>query len=215
MRIRIDLKILIFLALFYLTNQLKIYLTVMFFCIIHELGHTIVGILLKMKPEILEIIPCGVAVSFKINLHDINFKIKKGNLLEFKKIIVAIAGPITSLCLVILYTYLTPIYIYKDVAIYSNLLILIFNLLPIYPLDGGRIIKGILHINFGNKKAKIFINQISNISMIILTILSSIGVYYYKNIAIFLICAFLWMITLRENRYFNTNMKIFYILHKV
>ena len=212
MRIRIDLKILIFLALFYLTNQLGIYLTVMFFCIIHELGHTVVGILLKMKPQILEIMPCGFSIAFRTNIDDINFKIKKGNLLEFKKIIVAIAGPIVSLCLIILFTYLEPIYISKQDAIYSNILILIFNLLPIYPLDGGRILKGMLHIQFGNKRSKILTNQISNISMIILTVLSSIAVYYYKNIAIFLICIFLWNVVIKENNKFKNNMKAYNLL---
>ena len=48
MRVRIDLKIFIFLALFYFTNQIKIYLIIMFFSIIHELGHIIMGLILKM-----------------------------------------------------------------------------------------------------------------------------------------------------------------------
>ena len=39
MRFRIDLKIFVFLILFYLTKQIEIYAMVMFFCIIHELGH--------------------------------------------------------------------------------------------------------------------------------------------------------------------------------
>ena len=41
LRIRIDLKIFIFLALFYFTNQIRIYLIIMFFCFLHEIGHII------------------------------------------------------------------------------------------------------------------------------------------------------------------------------
>ena len=203
MRIRIDLKILIFLFVFFLTNQIEIYLIIMFFCLLHELGHIIMGIILKMKPEKIELMAFGLSSSFKANSKDGKIKIKNGNLLQLKEILIALAGPILSIVLVIIYIYLEPIYITREVAIYSNLLIMIFNLLPIYPLDGGRIIKGILHIEFGEKKADILVNKISNIIMILMTIISSITVYYYKNIAIFFICIFLWIILLRENKKIN------------
>lgn len=39
MRLKIDLKIFIFLILFYFTRQIKIYSVMMLFCIIHEFGH--------------------------------------------------------------------------------------------------------------------------------------------------------------------------------
>ena len=157
------------------------------------------GLILKMKPERIEIMPCGLSVSFKINANDISYKIKNGSVLEIKKILVALSGPIVSLCLAILYTYKQPSIANQNV-IYSNILIMLFNLIPIYPLDGGRIIKGMLHIQFGSTKSMKLTNEISNIIMIILTVGSSIAVYYFKNISIFLICIFLWGLTLRENK---------------
>lgn len=212
MKVRIDLKILIFLALFYITNQIEIYLIIMFFCVIHEIGHIVAGIILKMKPEKLEIMPCGISISFKSNPDDLNFKIKNGNLLELKKMIVAISGPIVSLILAILYTYFEPSHITRQDAVYSNILILLFNLIPLYPLDGGRIIKSILHINIGNKKSQIAMNIISNVTMTTLTVASSIAVLYLKNISIFLICIFLWIITIQENRKFRNNMRMYNVL---
>lgn len=189
MRIRIDLKILIFLFLFYITNQMQIYLIIMFFSVIHELGHIMMGISLKMKPEKIEIMPCGLSVCFKVNQE----------YTEMKKLFVALAGPLVSLVLAILYTYVEPIYIESKNAVYANLLILLFNLIPLYPLDGGRIIKEIIYLWLGEEQAITITNKISNITMIIITIISSIAVYYFKNIAIFLICIFLWIIVLREN----------------
>ena len=41
-------------------------------------------------------------------------------------------------------------------------------------------------------------NKISYITIIILTIISSIAVYYYKNLAIFLVCIFLWNMLWQE-----------------
>ena len=89
MRFRIDLKIFIFLILFYFTKQIELYAFIMIFALIHELGHLLAGILLGMKPEKLELMPFGVSISFKINVEEYNKKIKKGNILEIKKMIVA------------------------------------------------------------------------------------------------------------------------------
>lgn len=91
MRFRIDLKIFLFIILFYITKQIEVYGMIMLFAIIHELGHLLVGLILGMKPEKLEIMPYGVSISFKLQPKDYNRKIKKGNQLELKKIIVASA----------------------------------------------------------------------------------------------------------------------------
>ena len=58
--------------------------------------------------------------------------------------IVALSGPMLSLVLAIIFSYINCNLINKQDAVYSNILILLFNLLPIYPLDGGRILKYIL-----------------------------------------------------------------------
>lgn len=188
MRIRIDLKIIIFLIIFYFTNQLRIYLIIMFFCILHEIGHLISGLILKMKLEKIEIMPFGLSISFYMDFN--NSKIKD--------IIVALAGPTTSLVLAILCRDINLVYITTQEAVYSNLLILLFNLIPLYPLDGGRIIKGILNKKLGVANSNRLINKISYITMIILTVISSICVFYYKNLAIFFVCIFLWIIALKE-----------------
>jgi len=85
MRIRIDLKIFIFFILFFITKQIQIYLTILFFCILHEFGHIVAGIILKMKPENVEIMPYGVTVVFKVNPEDVNKKIRKRNSFRNKK----------------------------------------------------------------------------------------------------------------------------------
>ena len=135
-------------------------------------------------------------------------------MLEIKKIIVALSGPLVSLGLAILFSYINPIFINKQDAVYSNILILLFNLMPIYPLDGGRILKYILHIKYGNKNSKKYINEISNISMFFLTFICSIAIIYFKNIAYFLICVFLWIITILENKKFKNDMRIYDIFEK-
>ena len=176
MRFRIDLKIFIFLILFYFTKKIQIYATIMIFALIHELGHLAVGLIMGMKPEKIELMPFGFSVSFKINVKEYN---KKLNI-------------ITSFLI-----------------IYTNFLIMIFNLLPIYPLDGGRILKGILSINFGKRKAEKYINCISKVTIIVIITLSSILILYVHNIAIFLINIYLLYLVIKEDIKFKKREDIY------
>ena len=209
MRFRIDLKIFILIILFWLTKQIEIYAYIMIFAFIHELGHLITGIIVGMKPEKIEIMPFGVSISFKINTKEYNIKIKRANKLEIKKIIVALAGPLTNF-LIILIAGNLKIDIFKSlIIIYTNFLIMIFNLLPIYPLDGGRVLNGILYIIFGKRKAEKYINIISKIAVSAITIISSIAVLYIHNIAIILIDIYLWYLIIKEDTKYNKRQEIY------
>lgn len=209
MRFRIDLKIFIFLILFYFTKQIELYAMIMIFAIIHELGHLLSGLLMGMKPEKIEIMPFGVSISFKINAREYNKKIKKGNALEIKKIIVALAGPMTNFIIILIASNLKLNLIKSMLIIYTNFLIMIFNLLPIYPLDGGRVLKGILHIIFGKRKAEKYINIISKITVIVITAISSILILYIKNISIFLIDIYLWYLVIKEDLRYKKREEIY------
>ncbi len=212
MRFRIDLKILILVILFFITNQIKIYAMIMLFAIIHEIGHLLAGILLGLKPAKIEIRPFGVSIDFDIKGKDYNVKIKKGNLLEIKKIFVALAGPMTNaLIIIILMLSNTFNFDYDDkmMMIFSNMTLIIFNVLPIYPLDGGRILKGIIYIFNGKHTAEKYIYRMSYTTLIMITIISSIAILYLKNIAIFLAIIFLWGLQMKEYMIYK-NRKILY-----
>lgn len=214
MRFRIDLKIFLFIILFYFTKQIEIYSMIMFFAILHEFGHLLAGLLLGMKPEKMEFMPYGVSISFSLTTRDYNKKVKRGNYLELKKILVALAGPITNVIMIVIVLQLNINIFLTMIIIYSNLLLILFNLLPIYPLDGGRIVKGILHIFLGKRKAEKYTNRISYIILIMTTFVSSIVIYQIENIAIFLIILILWGIFIREDRIYERRNKIYRLLEK-
>ena len=221
MSLKIDLKIFLFLLLFLITSQFEIYIIVMIFAIIHELGHLLAGVILKFKLEEIKLTPMGVRLQFKIENREYNKKVKKGNLLNIKKAIIAIAGPITNLVILIVLIILkniglnfTNTYIYQ-IIIYSNLLIAIFNMLPIYPMDGGRVINEILKIMVGNKKAYKITYILSKTMLIILTAISSIAILYLENIAIVFIIMYLWCLELQEIRKYNKRKNIEKIIEEV
>lgn len=212
MKFRIDLKIFILVILFFITNQIKIYAMIMVFAIIHEFGHLFAGILLGMKPSKIEIKPFGVSMDFDITRKDYHIKIGKGNLLEIKKIFVALAGPITNVFIMII-LMLYPIFNFKEsdkmIMIFSNITLIIFNILPMYPLDGGRILKSMIYIIKGKHIAEKYIYIISYTTLIIITIISSIAILYLKNIAIFLAVIFLWGLHMKEHIIYK-NRKVLY-----
>ena len=148
MRFRIDLKIFAFIIIFIITRQIEIYSVMMTFAIIHELSHMAVGIILGFKPEKLELNPLGLSLAFRPDCDDYNLKIKNANAFEIKKIIVALAGPIANLAIAVLVGLLASSSIITNTIFYANLLIAIFNLLPIYPLDGRQSFKRNFTYNF-------------------------------------------------------------------
>lgn len=114
--------------------------------IFHEFGHALVGKTLGYKLNIIRLMPYGASLS--------------GNNAIFKpkdEILIAIAGPIVNLLIVVLISsiwWFYPIsFAYTEMFFSTNLSTVLFNLLPIFPLDGGRILLGTLSAKLKRNKA--------------------------------------------------------------
>ena len=128
---------------------------------IHELSHYMVAKIFRVKVKEIQFLPIG----FYLKIDDLELE------KLYKQILVLSAGPlsyfISYLVLKIMYKYdIISIYGYEDGKI-SNLFILLFNLLPIYPLDGERIIEAILTPYLNEYKLRVFRICISIISLVI------------------------------------------------
>ncbi len=201
MRIKINIQIFAIIIILILTKQIEIYAWLMLFALIHEIAHMITGIILKLRPRMLKIEPFGIGIIFE------GFKNTEKN-----KILIALAGPMTNVLIAVLFSFIKTRA--QTLIINSNILLAIFNLIPIYPLDGGRILKAIIAINSKTGKEDDISNKISNILMILLTAISSILILIYKNIGLLLIIAYLWIIVIKENNRYVLKKRISKLIEK-
>lgn len=213
MQIRFNLKVFIFVLFFCLTGELKTYLLLMIFAFLHECGHILCGIILGFKVQKLEILPIGFGISFRVDTKNYNKKILNGNLLALKKIFIALAGPLVNLSLIILFIFIE--YILKieiHTLIYINILIFTFNMLSIYPLDGGRILKNILHIFFGKISALQITDNISKVMAILLTCLTIFISIIFKNISYIFVLIYIWIVVIKSSKISKMKIKTYKIL---
>ena len=195
MHLRLNFQVFIIVLLFILTKNIEIYSFTLIFIVVHELSHIITSLCLGFRIKKANIMPLG----FSILLEKSILKISK-----YDRLIIAVAGPISNFIISILFIIIPLEGSIKEIIVYSNIVIAAINLIPIMPLDGGRILKEILEFSFSKIKTINILEKVTYIGVIVLTLISSILILFYNNIAIFIGIVFLWWIVIvedRKNRY--------------
>lgn len=183
MKIKVDLKIFLIIILYILTKNIKVFAISFIFILLHELGHAITGIILGLKIKKININVFGLSIEFE------NYGKERIN----NKIIIDMAGPAINII-----TFIIAVIFKNEEIAYINILLAIINLLPIYPLDGGRIVKNLLLKSHNYKQVVGYTEKISKDTLIIITAISSLVILYIKNFGIFLVIIYLWSIALKE-----------------
>ncbi len=172
--------------------RLAVFFVIIF---VHETAHVMMARFLQLGVKEIELLPFGGIVRletlFELSPRD--------------EVLVSVAGPLSNIlmivgCLAFRNSDLLGMENY-DLFIQANLAIAGFNLLPVLPLDGGRMLRAMLSREMGIKKA----TRIATFGGFLLALLLvMIGLYalYYRifNPTLFVTAGFLVYSAVRENR---------------
>lgn len=143
MRIKLNVFFILFLFVSYYIGWLQHSLILFLSVVLHELGHVLAARRLKLKVYEVELLPYGGAARMEEPS-------KFGGAAEA---LISAAGPLTSLILALLgYFFCGFSAIFEHIFKY-NLILCIFNLFPVIPLDGGRIARNLMIFFMGYRQA--------------------------------------------------------------
>ncbi len=140
---------------------LIIYLSAM----LHELGHFIAARLVKTPPASFSILPFGMRI--ELDFSKIAYK---------NQAVIAFAGPLFNIILWMIAVLVSRIYFNPLLSFFaaSNFFLAAVNLVPAFPLDGGRITEALLCKKIDIYKAKQVADAITLISLLLLF---GLGIY--------------------------------------
>ncbi len=132
-KFKIGTNFLLLILIMLLTRNFLIFVNYMLALFLHELAHLFVATRRGYSLKLIKLDMFGLSM-------DLN------EVVEDKDVFwISLSGPLFNLllCLFCMSTYwLFPVsYLYLNTFCFSNLVLAVFNLLPVYPLDGGKIFK--------------------------------------------------------------------------
>lgn len=204
MKIEVDLRIILFILIFLMTSQIEIYGIFILFIFLHELAHILVGLILGFRVSSISMNAFG----FSAELYA--YKLKK----SYKKIITYLAGPVFNLICAIIFYFSKLDSGLAQKIIYTNFLLCTLNILPILPLDGGKILKEVLKNFIGNKEASIVMNIITKVFLIGISAVYSVAILKIKNFSILFLIMYLWYLYSVEARKLATLKRVYEIIEK-
>jgi len=179
----------------------KIILVYFFVLFLHELAHYFTAKILGYKFNNISFMPYGAGLNGNCNI-ELPDEVK-----------IAMAGPLLNLifCFITITLFwlfpLTYSYLYDFLV--ANFSILLFNIIPLYPLDSGRIICVIVKKYNKVNKYKLIMKIFTIISFFIFLIIFILSFFKSVNYSFLFISIFLLlsMFDLNKNSYFDHSYK--------
>jgi len=191
-RIKLNLFFILFLFFSFLSGWLEQSAVLFASVLIHELGHVYIARKLRIKVYEVELLPYGGVA----RMEDIA---KFGG---FAEAVVAAAGPAVSGLIALTCSFLSGYSEFFSFCSRCNFVIFIFNLMPVHPLDGGRIARNLLAFFMGYRQATRLLATGGRLMAIMLL---CFNIYLIakggKSAAILIAAVFIYIGTMREERF--------------
>lgn len=146
LKVKIHPLFLVFGVYYGVTGRISVFLIYTVVAVVHELGHSFLSASMGYRLNKITLMPFGAVVSGNID----GLKTKD----ELK---IALAGPLCNLAIglffVALWWLFPETYAFTDIAAEANFSMAALNMIPVFPLDGGRVAASLLTKKFGKSKA--------------------------------------------------------------
>ena len=192
MRIKLNVFFILFLFASYFIGWLQQSLILFASVVLHEAGHVMTAKKLKIKVYEVELLPYGGVA----RMEELS---KFGGSAEA---VVSAAGPAVSLALALLCYFFSGFSELFEFAFGVNLVICAFNLLPVLPLDGGKIARNLMVFFIGFRQATRLLALLGKAAAFILLginiqMLLSGG----RSVALILAATFIYIGAAKEEKY--------------
>lgn len=186
LKIRVSPWFFVLAFVFVLNGDSMLFFIYFFTIVVHELAHSLIAGKLGYKLNNFELMPYGAKVSMQNG-----FASKKD------QILIALAGPLTNLFFCFIFYFISLIFpqsfVYLKSLILANLITFLYNCLPIFPLDGGRILNAIF-LQKASEKTKQNVHFVINIVFISLFVaLFIISIFIKINYNFLVVAGFIFI----------------------
>jgi Zn-dependent protease/CBS domain-containing protein len=204
--IDIDIHITFFLllAVFFLLLGFKgliLILGVFLFVTIHELSHSLVAAYFGIKVKRITLLPIGGVAS----MSEMPTK-------PYQELLISVAGPLSNVFVVLIFYYPLYLLLGKETLMYPflvmtgqakytgsfnvlahiywiNLILAVFNMIPAFPMDGGRVLRAVLSYRMSHREATAVAVRLGHIFALLFAYLGIV----YGHIFLLIIAVFIYM----------------------
>lgn len=183
------------------------FITALFSCVVlHEYGHALTARRFGIKTKHITLLPIGGVASME--------KIPEK---PYQELLIALAGPAVNILIaIILYIFLK---LAPDIGqqlqisgggswlfnlLVVNIFLAVFNLIPAFPMDGGRILRAALAMKMQYANATLWTSNIGKFFAILFAVYG----FYSHQYMLALIAIFLWLGATGENKSIQFKQKV-------
>jgi Zn-dependent protease len=176
-----------------------LYMVALFTCVVlHEFGHALMARRFGIETEDITLYPIGGVA-----------RLKRMPRAPGAELLIALAGPAVNFVIVAALLIVgavginsldinSPFMEFVDTMIVMNVVLALFNLIPAFPMDGGRVLRALLSGWLGRSKATMIAARVGRTLAVLFALA---GIFYTHNFVHVFVGAFIFFAALMEERH--------------